>query len=272
MSNTNPLCTYNDMGDFGKRDYGSVDEYEASDSCLTVIHNRTTSTGDQPANIGVLADYCVEAFRNLGMSERRIDEQVIRLTFLRQADQEDFNEEANTAGDEWCGVCNSSQLGSMTFEHHIFLITNGGHEANDDEINLEEVMRCLTHELVHAAQAAKDTLHYTWFPVRGVCKIRFMDGNGIQKAWDDGVGSLDYYDRAWEWEAYAKQTNLMLTIFDTTSIRITNLVVENIRPETREDMFVGAWNAFIGGEVVSQASEQGQFLRTALCSRRARSC
>ena len=268
MSNLTPLCTYNDIGEFGNRDYGMVDEYEASDSCLTVIHNKTTSTGEQPTNIGVLADYCVEAFRNLGMSNRRINEQVVRVTFIREGDQWDFNDEANTAGDEWCGACNSQQLGSMTFEHHIFLVTTGGHGANDDEMNLEEVMRCMTHELVHAAQAAKDTLHYTWFPVRGVCKIRFMDGNGIQKAWDDGEGSLDYYDRAWEWEAYAKQTSLMLTIFDTTDIRIRNLSIESIVPEPREADLMSRWTDFIGGHAVQHDNTAGEYLRQANCARR----
>jgi hypothetical protein len=224
-----------------------VEEYEATDSCMTVIHNKASSTGRKPCNIGVLADYCVEVFRHLGMSNQRIDEQVVRFTFIRGGEQESFNEEAGTEGDEWCGLCNSTQLGSMTFEHHIFLVTNGGHSAEVDEINLEEVMRCLTHELVHAAQAAKDTLHYTWFPVRGVCKIRFMDGNGIQKAWDDGEGSLDYYDRAWEWEAYTKQTTAMIAVLTTTNIRIRNLVVEDISPEDREATMMQRWTAFIAG-------------------------
>ncbi len=74
-----------------------------------------------------------------------------------------------------------------------------------------------------------------------------MDGNGIQKAWDDGEGSLDYYDRAWEWEAYTKQTTAMIAVLTTTNIRIRNLVVEDISPEDREATMMQRWTAFIAG-------------------------
>ena len=242
MSNRTPLSTYEDWGEFGTRHYGMVDVYEATDSCLTVIHNKTTSTGWKPANMGVIADYCVEVFRNLGLSDQRIDEQVVRLTFFRGNDQDKFNEEAGTEGFDWCGVCNSQQLGTMTYEHHIMLATNGAHLMAYDEMDMEAIIRTLTHELVHAAQAATDSLHYTWFPVRGECKVRFMDGDGIQKAWD---GELDYYDQAWEWEAYAKQTTTMLAVFATTDIRIRNLVVEDIGPEDREAELTRRWIAFL---------------------------
>ena len=150
-----------------------------------------------------LADYCQEVFRVMGLSQRMINKMYVKLFWC-----------IGSASQKSQGFAFGSHNESAdAYNEHDIMISVGavvdGETIYFDKIN---VLKTLTHELIHAVQQQEKRLHYTWFNDSLRFTFKAKETGNKQVGWVRGEDKIltAYEDLAYEMEAWGKQTQVMV--------------------------------------------------------------
>jgi len=187
-----------------------------------------------------LTDYCQEVFRVMGLSQRMINKMYVKLIWCIGSAQD-------SEGFAFGSHAESAQVYN---EHEIRISVGAVIDGETKYFSRVNVLKTLTHELIHAVQMQEKRLHYTWFGDSLRYTFKAPHSGNKKVGWVKGEDKIltAYEDLPYEWEAWGNQTQVLVA----AGKKVPDQECLGYDPRTQKPMMtdkesemLGKWHQFL---------------------------